>query len=100
MLCDYVIINVATVRYYIMIFTWDEDKDIINYDKHGIHLGTAAYVFNDPNRIERPDVSANNNTLENRWQTIGKIDNIVFVAYTSGRSILFGSLKTYAAVPR
>ena len=48
---------------------------------HGIHLGTAAYIFNDPYRIERPDVSANNNTLENRWQTIGKINDVLFVAY-------------------
>ena len=44
-------------------------------------MGIAAYVFNDPYRIERPDVSANNNTLENRWQTIGKIGNVLFVAY-------------------
>ena len=64
-----------------MIFTWDENKDALNYNIHGIHLSTAAYVFNDPYRIERPDVSANNNTLENRWQTIGRIDNVVFVAY-------------------
>ena len=64
-----------------MIFTWDEGKDILNFERHGIHLGTAAYIFNDPYRIERPDVSLNNNTLENRWQTIGKIDNILFVAY-------------------
>ena len=64
-----------------MIFTWDEAKDIKNYEKHGIHLGTAVYVFNDPYRVERPDVSANNNTLENRWQTIGKVNNVLFVAY-------------------
>ena len=64
-----------------MIFTWDDNKDTINYKIHGIHLSTAAYVFNDPYRIERPDLSANNNTLENRWQTIGKVDNVIFVAY-------------------
>ena len=64
-----------------MTFTWDTNKDIKNYEKHGIHLGTAVYIFKDPNRIERPDVSANNNTLENRWQTIGKINDILFVAY-------------------
>ena len=40
-----------------MIFTWDDTKDEINYDTHGIHLSTAAYVFNDPFRLERPDVS-------------------------------------------
>ncbi len=64
-----------------MIFTWDDTKDEINYETHGIHLSTAAYVFNDPFRLERPDVSANNNTLENRWQTLGKINDVLFVAY-------------------
>ncbi len=56
-----------------MKFSWDTDKDSKNYEDHGIHLGTAAYIFNDPYRIERPDVSANNNTLENRWQTLGRV---------------------------
>lgn len=64
-----------------MVFTWDEGKDLKNYKDHGIHLRTAAYIFNDPYRIERPDISANNNTLENRWQTIGKINEVLFVAY-------------------
>ena len=64
-----------------MVFTWDENKDIKNFEDHGIHLGTAAYIFSDPNRIERPDISVNNNTLENRWQTIGKVNDIIFVAY-------------------
>lgn len=64
-----------------MKFSWDEKKDIKNYEDHGIHLSTAVYVFNDPNRIERPDISINNNTLENRWQTIGRINNVLFVAY-------------------
>ena len=63
------------------VITWDNEKDAINYSIHGIHLSTAVYVFNDPYRIERPDVSANNNTLENRWQTIGKIEDVLFVAY-------------------
>lgn len=64
-----------------MKFTWDENKDAKNYQDHGIHLSTGALVFNDPYRIERPDVSANNYTLENRWQTIGKVNDLLFVAY-------------------
>ena len=64
-----------------MIFTWDDGKDRKNYEDHAIHLGTAAYVFNDPHRLERPDVSANNNTLEERWQTLGKVKNVIFVVY-------------------
>ena len=64
-----------------MFFSWDENKDIANFKNHGLHLATAAHIFNDPYRIERPDISANNNTLENRWQTIGKVNKILFVVY-------------------
>ena len=64
-----------------MQFSWDDGKDLKNYEDHGIHLRTAAFVFNDPYRIERPDLSANNTTLENRWQTIGRVDNVIFVVY-------------------
>ena len=65
-----------------MFFTWDEEKDEENYKKHNLHLIIGSYVFNDQERIERFDKSANNNSLENRWQTIGKTANsILFVAY-------------------
>ena len=29
-------------------FEWDEEKDRINFMKHGIHFRTAAKVFLDP----------------------------------------------------
>ena len=64
-----------------MVFTWDEGKDAYNFEKHGIHFETVIYIFNDPYRIERPDISANNNSFENRWQTIGKVKDVLFVAY-------------------
>ena len=31
-----------------MKFEWDEDKNIINKEKHKISFETAAYVFDDP----------------------------------------------------
>lgn len=31
-----------------MKFEWDEDKNIINKEKHKISFETAAYVFEDP----------------------------------------------------
>ncbi len=64
-----------------MKFSWEEEKDFKNFGDHGLHLSIGMYVFNDPYRIERPDVSANNNTLENRWQTIGRVNKVLFVAY-------------------
>lgn len=34
---------------------WDEEKEKINIKKHGISFSTAAFVFNDPNRLEYYD---------------------------------------------
>ena len=31
-----------------MIFEWDESKNVINKQKHGISFETAAHVFEDP----------------------------------------------------
>ena len=36
-------------------FEWDEQKDRINFAKHGIHFKTAAKVFLDPNKLIRED---------------------------------------------
>ena len=30
-------------------FEWDEEKDWLNFKKHGIHFATAVKVFLDPN---------------------------------------------------
>jgi len=36
-------------------FEWDEEKDRINFMKHGIHFRTATKVFLDPNKMIRED---------------------------------------------
>lgn len=35
-----------------MTFEWDEDKNIINKQKHKISFETALHVFDDPDYIE------------------------------------------------
>ena len=62
------------------IFEWDENKAKINKIKHGVSFKVATKVFEDENRIERPDY--NHSQEENRWQVIGKVDKILFVVYT------------------
>lgn len=37
-------------------FEWDEEKERINFIKHGIHFKTAARVFLDPNKLIREDI--------------------------------------------
>jgi uncharacterized DUF497 family protein len=42
----------------------------------------AQYVFLDPERIERIDQSEGNTFGEERWQTLGMVNKILFVVYT------------------
>lgn len=37
----------VTTGYY-MLFEWDDNKDHINQQKHGISFETASKIFNDP----------------------------------------------------
>ena len=66
-----------------MLFEWDENKELINIQKHGIDFSTAALVFNDQDRIEKFDYQ--HSDWEDRYITIGSINNIavvVMVVYT------------------
>jgi uncharacterized DUF497 family protein len=65
-----------------MRFTWDENKNRANLQKHGISFETAAQVFDDPNAIMRLDASVDH---EARWQTIGCVAEgllVVLVVHT------------------
>ena len=59
---------------------WDNKKAAINKQKHGISFETAAMVFTDENRIERRDDRHSQD--EDRWQVIGKVEDVLFVVYT------------------
>ena len=64
-----------------LLFEWDDHKESINIKKHGINFTTASRVFLDPNRIERYD-SLHSSYFEDRYNTIGKVNDILFVVYT------------------
>ncbi|MBQ7147258.1 MAG: BrnT family toxin [Pseudobutyrivibrio sp.] len=59
---------------------WDEEKEKINIKKHGISFSTAAFVFNDPNRLEYYDEE--HSISEDRYATIGLVGNVLTVIYT------------------
>lgn len=61
-------------------FEWDEEKARLNIKKHGIPFETAVKVFLDEDRIEIYDEVHSIN--EDRYITIGKADDILFVVYT------------------
>ena len=57
-------------------FEWDEEKDRINFMKHGIHFRTAAKVFLDPNKLIREDKEHPEGL---RFDILGKVGKIIFV---------------------
>jgi uncharacterized protein len=59
-----------------MRYEWDENKNERNLEKHGLSFETASLVFDDPNALSIPNRIENG---EERWQTIGMIENIVIV---------------------
>ena len=62
-------------------FSWDETKNELNQQKHGIRFEIAKLVFNDPLHISRQDRIENG---EQRWQTVGRVGHItlLLVAHT------------------
>lgn len=69
--------------YYInMIYEWDNEKNEYNKKNHdGISFEFAVRVFLDTKRIEKYDYNHSTDT-EDRWNIIGKVNDILFVVYT------------------
>ena len=62
-------------------FTWDENKNKTNIEKHGVSFEDAVKVFDDPNRFTRADAKHSQDEL--REVCIGMIKGgIVTVRYT------------------
>lgn len=64
-----------------MRFTWDEQKNQSNRNKHGISFDTAVHAFFDPLHVSRLERVIEG---EERWQTIGMIEGVllILVAHT------------------
>ena len=67
-----------------IVVEWDDNKNILNFKKHGISFDTASLVFTDPYRVEIYDHLHSIN--EDRYITIGSIGRIIFVVYTQRNS--------------
>jgi uncharacterized DUF497 family protein len=61
---------------------WDPEKAAKNLKTHHISFETAQWVFFDPERVERIDRSETNTAGEERWQTLGVSEGVLFVVYT------------------
>ena len=63
-----------------MLFEWDEEKDKINRNKHGLAFKDAKYVFADPFAVTRDDYTDS----EHRKQIMGHVGGmlLILVVYT------------------
>ncbi len=64
-----------------MLFTWDDEKEKINFRKHGIHFSAAAGIFTDIDAVIEEN-SIDEFTGEERMNIIGMLSRItMFVVY-------------------
>lgn len=65
-----------------MFFVWNEKKNQINLQKHGVNFEVAKLIFDDPHLISVLDERFK--YREERWHSIGSAAGIVliFVAHT------------------
>jgi uncharacterized DUF497 family protein len=64
-----------------LLFIWDDNKNKINLERHGISFETAILVFKDPNLVKMFD--REHSDVEDRWNIIGIVENVVlFVVET------------------
>ena len=61
-------------------FEWDEEKNRLNFEKHGISFETAQYVFADEMHVILYDDLHSVN--EDRYIAIGKVDQVLYVVHT------------------
>lgn len=64
-----------------MNFEWDENKNRLNINKHGISFQLAAQVFLDKNHLEFED-TLHSSRDETRSIAIGQVHKVLFVVYT------------------
>ena len=70
-----------------MKFEWDERKNHINQEKHGISFEVAAYVFQDEHYIEMYDFE-HSSADEDRYIAIGRVGRILFVVFTERKEYI------------
>ena len=61
-------------------FEWYSDKERLIAEKHGLDMETIKKIFDDPGRAMQYDKA--HSGLEERWQTLGKVKDVLFAVYT------------------
>jgi len=61
-------------------FEWYSEKEQQIAEKHGLDMETIKRIFDDPFRIIQYDEA--HSGLEDRWQILGKVNEVLFSVYT------------------
>jgi len=69
-----------------MKFEWDEEKNVLNKQKHKISFETAMHVFEDPEYIEMYDFE--HSAEEDRYIAIGRVGEVLFVVFTERKEFI------------
>ncbi|MDR1574412.1 MAG: BrnT family toxin [Treponema sp.] len=74
-------------------FEWDDEKNKLNQERHGISFEVARFVFNDPGKVILPDLFHSGE--EERGIAIGMVNKVLFVVYTErGKTIRLISARS------
>jgi uncharacterized protein len=67
------------------VFSWDAQKAISNYEKHGVSFEEAASVFSDPDALDWEDVEHSASEQRSKRLGISSAGRVVVVVYTIRR---------------
>jgi uncharacterized DUF497 family protein len=68
------------------VFTWTEEKNQLNKEKHGLYLSEVVDVFDDPHLMEFYD-TAHSSFDEDRYITLGCLhDTIILFVVTADKN--------------
>ena len=73
-------------------FEWDEAKEPLNQESHGVPFSLPQFAFKDPNRIIAKDL--NHSDEEDRFFCFGKVEDRVLTVrftYRNQRIRIFGA---------
>ena len=63
-------------------FTWDTNKSILNFEKHGISFEEAATVFVDEDGLDWDDLEHSQVEARRKRLGISSLGNIIIIVYT------------------
>ncbi|MBK7394209.1 MAG: BrnT family toxin [Chloracidobacterium sp.] len=64
-------------------FSWDIQKAILNFDKHGVSFEEAATAFDDENGLDWADVEHSRSENRRKRLALSDLSRVLLVVYTT-----------------